>query len=224
MSEASSGRSWRWIGVPAGRLVLRAGVGCSSACSRDAVDRRRHLRRGETPWRMEQRTRWTTWTLRPSVDGGRFTHNPEVAGSNPAPATSFRRSRPFPGGERAFCVSGTVVKRVAATALRAARQRDGGDGVTRDETAWTWWTLPPAISGCLAQRYSRRTGVRAGPTPVHAHARIRVPSDAITHRRHDQCPRAGPTQIRRSFWLAAGLREDAPGTGQMDHYECTAGS
>ena len=54
-----------------------------------------------------------------------------------------------------LCVSGTVVKRVAATALRAARQRDGGDGVTRDETAWTWWTLPLGISGCLAQRYRK---------------------------------------------------------------------
>ena len=38
-------------------------------------------------------------------------------------------------------------------ALRAPRQRDEGDGVTRDKTAWTWWTLPPAISGRLAQRY-----------------------------------------------------------------------
>jgi hypothetical protein len=85
----------------------------------------------------------------------RSAHNPEVAGSNPAPATSFRRSGPFPSGRGAFCVLGTVVKRVAATALRAARQRDGGDGVTRDETAWTWWTLPPAIAGCLAQRYRK---------------------------------------------------------------------
>jgi hypothetical protein len=74
-------------------------------------------------------------------------HNPEVAGSNPAPATSFRRSRPFPSRERAFCVSGTVVKRVVATALRAARQRDGGDGMTRDETAWTRWTLRPRSLG-----------------------------------------------------------------------------
>jgi hypothetical protein len=30
------------------------------------------------------------------------------------------------------------------------RRRDGGDGGTRDETSWTWWTLPPAIAGCLA--------------------------------------------------------------------------
>jgi hypothetical protein len=38
-------------------------------------------------------------------DGGdvrRSAHNPEVAGSNPAPATNFRRSRPFPSRERAF--------------------------------------------------------------------------------------------------------------------------
>jgi hypothetical protein len=97
----------------------------------------------------------------------RWAHNPEVAGSNPAPATSFRRSGPFPGRERAFCVSGTVVKRVAATALRAARQRGGGDGVTRDETAWTWWTLPPAVSGCLAQRAHRISarGIRVPGAP-----------------------------------------------------------
>ena len=74
---------------------------------------------------------------------------------------------------------GTVVKRVAA-GLRAARERDG---MTRDETAWTWWTLPPAISGCLARRYPRcpsisscscwtsrnarsRDGVRPGPPDV----------------------------------------------------------
>jgi hypothetical protein len=25
--------------------------------------------------------------------------------------------------------------------------------VARDETAWTWWTLPAAIAGCMAQRY-----------------------------------------------------------------------
>ncbi len=62
MGLASDTAQPRRIGVLASRVVLRAGVGCSSACSRDAVDRRRHLRRGETPWRMEQRTRWTRWT------------------------------------------------------------------------------------------------------------------------------------------------------------------
>ncbi len=92
----------------------------------------------------------------------RWAHNPEVAGSNPAPATSFRRSGPFPGRERAFCVSDAVVSRVVKARLRAARS---GDGVTRDETAWTWWTLPPATAGCLAQRYasaSRSLPIRAG--------------------------------------------------------------
>src|SRR5436190_9092509 len=120
------------------------------------MDRQRDPRRGETLRRIEQRTRWTTWTQRPSVDGDRFTHNPEVGGSNPPPATSFRRSGPFPSGERAFCVPGAVVRNVAATGLSAAWQRDGGDGATRDETAWTWWTPPPATAGCRAQRWVRR--------------------------------------------------------------------
>ena len=42
-----------------------------------------------------------------------------------------------------------------------AARRGRRDGT--DETAWTWWTLPPAIAGCLAQKYRRRTGIRAGP-------------------------------------------------------------
>jgi hypothetical protein len=62
------------------------------------------------------------------VDGDRLTHNPEVAGSNPAPATSFCRSRPFPSEEGAFCVPGAVVKRVVETGVCAARQCDEGDG------------------------------------------------------------------------------------------------
>jgi hypothetical protein len=36
--------------------------------------------------------------------------------------------------------------------------------VARDETAWTWWTLPPAIAGCLAQRYRK-------VHPVSSHSR-----------------------------------------------------
>ena len=59
----------------------------------------------------------------------------------------------------------TVVKGVVGAGLRAAWQRNGGDVVTRDETAWTWWTLPPAIAGRLAQR-SRKcvlvSPIRAG--------------------------------------------------------------
>jgi hypothetical protein len=120
-------------------------------------------RRRETPRLPAQSRRWTSWTGWAFVDAGRLTHNPEVAGSNPAPATSFRRSRPFPTRKRAFCVPGAVAKRVAATGFRAAWRRDGGDGATRDETAWTWWTLPPATAGRLAQRYHRHSQVSSCP-------------------------------------------------------------
>src|SRR5690349_21140107 len=98
---------------------------------------------------MEQRTRWTTWTLRPSVDGGRFTHNPEVAGSNPAPATNFRRSRPFSYQGEGLLRAGHCSKTCSTTGPGAARRRDE---MTRDETTWTRWTLPPATVGRLAQR------------------------------------------------------------------------
>ena len=47
---------------------------------------------------------------------------------------------------------GNCSKTSSRTTLRAARQRDRA---TRDETAWTTWTLPPAIFGCLAQRYCK---------------------------------------------------------------------
>jgi hypothetical protein len=144
------------------------------------MDRGSGERRRETsrlPMQDGSGTRWTHGTV---VDDSRLTHNPEVAGSNPAPATSFRRSRPFPSRERAFCVSSTVARRVAEAALRAAWRRDGGDGVARDETAWTWWTLPPAIAGCLAQRYAsasrslpRRSADTGWPTstrtPLRSH-------------------------------------------------------
>jgi hypothetical protein len=48
-------------------------------------------------------------TARDGRDGRRTAHNPEVAGSNPAPATNFRRSRPFPSRERAFFLPSFVV-------------------------------------------------------------------------------------------------------------------
>jgi hypothetical protein len=44
--------------------------------------------------------------------------------------------------------------------------------VTRDETAWTWWTLTLAIAGRLAQKYRRHPGIRAGPARTRTHARI----------------------------------------------------
>ena len=53
-------------------------------------------------------------------DGDRLAHNPEVEGSNPAPATSFRRSRPFPSRERAFCVSDVVLS-LGSAELRVFR-------------------------------------------------------------------------------------------------------
>ena len=40
----------------------------------------------------------------------------------------------------------------------SARRRDEGGAVTRDETAWTWWTFPPAVAGRLAQRYTSASG------------------------------------------------------------------
>ena len=97
----------------------------------------------------------------------RWAHNPEVGGSNPPPATSFRSSGPFPSGERAFCMPGTVVKGVVGAGLHTAWQRDEGDGVTRDETAWTWQTPPPSVAGCLAQR-SRK----CVPSRKHAERRV----------------------------------------------------
>ena len=43
---------------------------------------------------------WVTWTPGTIVDGGRLTHNPEVEGSNPSPATKargpFRQQRKGP--------------------------------------------------------------------------------------------------------------------------------
>ena len=79
---------------------------CSSVCSRDAMDRGSGARRRETARLPVQDGCRTTWTSGTVVDDGRLTHNPEVAGSNPAPATSFRRSRLFSYQVRAFGVSG----------------------------------------------------------------------------------------------------------------------
>src|SRR5215472_16096693 len=47
----------------------------------------------------------------------------------PPPLLVTAGQGPFPTWERAFCMPGTVARRVAETGLRAARQRDGGDGV-----------------------------------------------------------------------------------------------
>ena len=79
-------------------------------CSRDAVDRESGARRRETPRLPAQSGCWTTGTGWAFVDAGRLTHNPEVGGSNPPPATNFRRSRRFPSRERAFGVAEHVTR------------------------------------------------------------------------------------------------------------------
>ena len=147
---------------------------CSSVCSRDAMDRESGARRRETPRLPVQDGRRTTWTSGTIVDDGRLTHNPEVGGSNPPPATNFRRSKPFSYQEEGLWRFRRVAKHVAATRFGAPRQRDGGDGVRRDETAWTWWTLRLEIAGCLAQKYRRRTGVRAGPAQMRTRVGLRL--------------------------------------------------
>jgi hypothetical protein len=60
---------------------------------------------------------------------------------------------------RFWCCSKSCSKSRAPCGLAGRR----GDGVTRDETAWTSWTLPPAIAGCPARRY--RKGI-----PVSSHS------------------------------------------------------
>ena len=65
---------------------------------------------------------------------------------------------------------GTVVKGVVGAGLRAAWRRDG---MTRDETTWAWWTLPPPISGCLARRYHRHPPLSSRPCWTSRNARSR---------------------------------------------------
>ncbi len=151
---ASCGSGRLAIGVLMQVTALSAN-GFANETGRDGGDGARHRRRPARPSSGQR----DVPGRRRRGDARRMSDNPEVTGSNPAPATSFRRSRPFPGEERAFCVSRTVARRVAATGLRAAWRRDGGDGVARNETAWTWWTLPPAIAGCPAQGYHRHPSV-----------------------------------------------------------------
>jgi hypothetical protein len=164
------------------------------------MDRKSGARWRETPRLPVQSRCRTPWTGGAFVDDGRLTHNPEVAGSNPAPATSFRRSRPFPIRERAFCASRTVVKVVVGAGLRAVWQCDAGDGVTRDEKSWTCWTPLSALAGCLAQRY--RTCI-----PVSSHS-------CWTSR---NMRRPGSGQGRQRLVVASGCqeREIRPCSGPM---------
>ena len=59
---------------------------------------------------------------------------------------------------------------VVGAGLRAAWRRDG---MTRDETTWTWWTLPPPISRCLARRYHRHPPLSSRPCWTSRNARSR---------------------------------------------------
>ena len=102
---------------------------CSSVCSRDVMDRDSGERWRETPRLPAQSRCRTTWTAGTIVDDGLLTHNPEVAGSNPAPATSLRSSRPFPDRERAFGVPGSVVKRVPRTGFARSGSETGWHGM-----------------------------------------------------------------------------------------------
>ena len=69
-------------------------------------------------------------TRRDAGDEGdvrRSAHNPEVAGSNPAPATKFAGQRPLPVMEGAFCVC--RVHRIVHEASEEGRR--GGSAVRR---------------------------------------------------------------------------------------------
>ena len=118
-------RPWVWSN---GSPQLRSMI-CARICAQDAVGRVRHGRR-PTPSRTS-RTRPPRSTGRPETarDARRMAHNPEVAGSNPAPATSLRSSRPFPDRERAFGVPGTVVKRVPRTGFARSGSETGWHGM-----------------------------------------------------------------------------------------------
>ena len=71
--------------------------------------------------------------------------------------------------------------------------------MARDETTWTWWTLPPAIAGCLARMYHRCTKVRARSIRARTQARRKR-----VWRRH-YSPRPSPASVRRGCPLT---RED----------------
>src|SRR6185369_2472837 len=93
---------------------------------------------GETPWTggatrdvVRHRGAWSSAHAglhrRVSVNGGRFTHNPEVEGSNPSPATKLAGQRPLPIMEGAFCVC--RVHRIVHEASEEGRR--GGWAVSR---------------------------------------------------------------------------------------------
>jgi hypothetical protein len=71
---------------------------------RDRLRRRRRGRPRATSRANMPRSGRQLETPREGGDVRRMAHNPEVAGSNPAPATKFAGERPLPIMEGAFCV------------------------------------------------------------------------------------------------------------------------
>ena len=101
---------------------------------------------------------------------------------------------------------GAVVKRVVGTGLCAARQRDRGDAVTRDETAWTWWTLPPRSLGAWP-----RSIVGA---PASALARLeRALTLGMRLAGASAAPVRAPGRLMRHWLLARGLEKSRAGEG-----------
>src|ERR1035437_8003682 len=99
--------------VPGTAGAAVVGGGCSQMCNRDTPGRARRRGTGGLVglgWCVAGERACAVW------DVSRGAHNPEVAGSNPAPATNVvAGQRPFPGGRGLFlssrvarCVAGFV--------------------------------------------------------------------------------------------------------------------
>jgi hypothetical protein len=184
----------RGLGLGAGRTNQQAGrLICARICARDAAG---HAETGETQkaWYdfMPQVCRGQRGERRLSETGETYvvvliTQRSRV--QIPPPATNFRRSRPFPGWERAFCVTGNVTK-VGCRAVRRGLRGETGWHAARQRG--TRWTTSPAIAGRPARRYRRRADIRAGPTRARTHAGISMSGGAIPRRSHGQCPCARP--------------------------------
>jgi hypothetical protein len=77
----------------------------------------------------------------------------------PPPLLFSAGQGPFSAGRGPFAF-GRCSKTCSSNSLpRGPAARQG----RRDETACTWWTSPPAIAGCLAQRYHSRPPVSSCP-------------------------------------------------------------
>ena len=59
----------------------------------------------------------------------------------------------FPSRERGLLRAGHCSKTCSSARALRGLAATGETRWARDETAWTWWTLPPAIAGCPSQRY-----------------------------------------------------------------------